>query len=185
MWQTWQLLTGVLSSRHLHNLQNLTWMSFVTEVNNTVILALPSDEDMVIAYVSEGLGPIKVAAQVGDKRFFHSTAGGRCLLAHSSQNLINKVLQSELPRMTPATIVDPDMLRKELAKIRQRGFAFDREGNFHGISAFAVPILNRDGLSIAAITSAGPSSTVSWQNRIFFIEKLQHCAPFLSVLERP
>lgn len=76
------------------------------EVNNTIILALPLDEDMVIAYVTEGLGPIKVAAQVGDKRFFHSTAGGRCLLAHSSQSLIDKVLQSELPSMTPTTIVD-------------------------------------------------------------------------------
>ena len=76
------------------------------EVNNTIILALPLDEDMVIAYVTEGLGPIKVAAQVGDKRFFHSTAGGSCLLAHSSQSLIDKVLQSELPSMTPTTIVD-------------------------------------------------------------------------------
>ena len=35
------------------------------EVNNTIILALPLDEDMVIAYVTEGFGPIKVAAQVG------------------------------------------------------------------------------------------------------------------------
>lgn len=148
-------------------------------LHNTVVLALPIDSGMVIAYVTEGLGPIKVVAQLGEKRPFHSTAGGKCLLAYSPVNRIEQVLKTDLPRLTPATIVDPKVLEEELIRIRNRGFSFDSEGHYVGISAFAVPLLDNSGLPVAAITTAGPSNVVLWEKRDFFVEKLKAAAESL------
>lgn len=164
----------LLAKPHLEQLRN--------EVNNTVVLALPSDSGIVIALVLEGLGPIKVAAQVGDRRHYHSTSDGKCLLAYSSAALIDKVLESNLPQLTPSTITDHEILKKELKKIRQRGFSFDSGGNFLGINAFSVPVSKTNGSPIAAITIAGPSSTVIWKKRTFFVEKLKSTAATISSL---
>ena len=70
----------LIAKSYLDNLRN--------ELENTVVLALPQDNGMVIAYVTEGLGPLKVVAEVGEKRHFHSTAGGKCILAFSPAHRI-------------------------------------------------------------------------------------------------
>lgn len=146
------------------------------ELENTVVLALPQDNGIVIVYVTEGLGPLKVVAQVGELRHFHTTAGGKAFLAFAPSHRIEQVLKSDLVKKTDSTIVDPAELKKELDKTRKRGFAFDAGGYFEGVSAFAVPLLDNSGLPIAAITVAGPSSTITWQKRDFFVDKLKKAA---------
>lgn len=172
--RSFQSTVVLLAKPYLDQLRN--------EINNTVVLALPSGDDIIIAHVAEGLGPIKVAAQVGDRRHYHATSDGKCLLAFSSPSYIDKVLLSPLLRMTPKTIVDPEHLRKELKKIHQQGFSFDCEGNFLGISAFSVPLLNMNHSPIAAITIASPSGSVTWKEKNFFVERLKSTAATLSSL---
>ena len=147
-----------------------------SELNQTVVLEIPSGSHTLVTYVTEGLGPIKIAARIGDRHYYHISAGGKCILAYSSQVFIDEVLHSDLPQLTPKTNVDCNALANDLKKIRKSSFAFDGEGNNPGINAFAVPVFDSDGLPVAAVVTAGPSNTVTWKERSLLVEKLQRTA---------
>lgn len=146
------------------------------DLHQTVVLEIPVGDRAMVIYVTEGLGPIKISAQVGDRHRYHSSAGGKCLLAFSSQELINDILNSELRAFTPKTIVDPEELGKELDAIRGSGFAFDNQGNNMGISAFAVPVFEKEGAPVAAIVTAGPSNQIVLEKRRYFVKGLLDAA---------
>jgi len=146
------------------------------DLQHTVVLEIPVGECAMVVYVTEGLGPIKISAQVGDRHCYHTSAGAKCILAFSSQETIDGVLDSELRSFTPKTITDPGKLNKELNSIRKNGFAFDDEGNNPGISAFAVPLIDKEERAVAAIVTAGPSNQMAWEQRHFFIKQLRNAA---------
>lgn len=150
------------------------------ELNQTVVLEIPSGDHTVVTYVTEGLGPVKIRATVGDWHSYHTSAGGKCILAFAAENVVDRVLQSELPRLTPQTIVEPEKLAKELGKIRKTGFAFDGEGSNTGICAFGLPVFIEKNHVAAAIVAAGPTNLVSWEEREFFVEKMQTTADKIS-----
>jgi len=147
-----------------------------SEINQTVVLEIPSGSRTLVTYVTEGLGPIKIAARVGDKHYYHTSAGGKCILAFSTQEFIDELLNSDLPQLTPKTIIDPKTMADVLEKTRKRSFGFDGEGSNLGINAFAVPVFDSDNFPIAAIVTAGASHTVTWKQRHFLVEKLQRTA---------
>ena len=146
------------------------------ELRQTVVLEIPVGDRVMVIYVTEGLGPIKISAQVGDRHCYHSSAGGKCLLAFSSKEFVKTILYSELQSFTPKTITDSEELGKELEAICASGIAFDDEGNNSGISAFAVPVLDKEGRPLAAIVTAGPSHQMVWEQRELFIHELQDAA---------
>lgn len=145
-------------------------------LNQTVILETPSEDRVVTAYVTEGLGPIKIEAGVGDNHYYHASAGGKCILAFSNEDFIRNILQPGLPQVTPTTIVNAQVLWEELEEIRSSSFAFDAEGNWTGINAFAVPVFDRDEVPVAAIVAAGAANIITWQEKKVFVEKLKATA---------
>lgn len=62
----------------------------------------------------------------------------------------------KLQPVTPNTITRWDQLLGEIAEIRQRGYAFDREENSLGICAVAVALRNPAG-EIASISIPAPA----------------------------
>jgi DNA-binding IclR family transcriptional regulator len=146
------------------------------DLQQTVVLEIPVVDRVMVIYVTEGLGPIKISARVGDRHCYHTSAGGKCILAFSSKEFISDILSSKLQSFTPKTIIDPEELGKQLHAIRRSGFAFDNEGNNPGISAFGVPVFDKEGVAVAAIVSAGPSNQMVWGQRTFFVKGLQDVA---------
>ncbi len=61
-----------------------------------------------------------------------------------------------LPRLTENTITDKRELEKELGKVREQGFALDREENEKDVCCVAAPIRNYQGEVIAAISISSP-----------------------------
>ena len=150
------------------------------DIGQTVVLEVPSDNHTVLAHVAETYGPFRIKGGVGDMHHYHISAGGKCILAFSSEEFIARILNSELLAMTPKTIVQPSEIRAELAKIREVGFAYDGECNNLGINAFGVPIVDRDGRPIAGLVIAGASNLVSWNQRSRFVEALKQSAEKIS-----
>lgn len=66
-------------------------------LDQTVVLELPFGDRAMVVYVTEGLGPIRISARLGDRRYYHSSAGGKCILAFSSDEFIKVVLNGDLP----------------------------------------------------------------------------------------
>jgi DNA-binding IclR family transcriptional regulator len=91
----------------------------------------------------------------------HSTSPGKVLLAHSPDEVCERVIAHGLQRYTPRTLADAGELRSELAAVRAQGFAVDREEFVRGTSSVAVPIFSRDRHSVAAISVLATSDRLA------------------------
>lgn len=80
----------------------------------------------------------------------HTTGVGKVLLANQPQPAIERYLSASLTRPTHHSITDPELLRTELALVRQRGYAITREEMTAGSGSIAVPIV-RNGKCVAAV----------------------------------
>lgn len=90
--------------------------------------------------------------------YAHCTAVGKVLLAHlEAPHLATFFTDRELDRHTPKTITTKAALDRELANVRNQGYAQTRDELCEGISAYAVPIRDPWGGVFAAIGASAPS----------------------------
>lgn len=99
-----------------------------------------------------GRRSVPVVTQVGSDLPLHATGAGKVLLAYAPAALRDAVLAAPLTRHTSATITDPDELRRDLTAVRRRGYAVTRDEMTVGASSVGVPIRNRDGAIVAALS---------------------------------
>jgi len=85
----------------------------------------------------------------------HCTAVGKVLLAFQADEkkeaLLNRLV---LKRFTKDTITDINLLRKELEKIRKKGYALDLEEHEENVTCIGVPIRNINSDVVASISIA-------------------------------
>jgi DNA-binding IclR family transcriptional regulator len=103
-----------------------------------------------------------VESRVGGTLPAYCTAVGKAMLAYLPREYAEKVARAPMPRLTPYTIDTPAKLYRELGKIHDAGLAFDREELSKGSVCVAAPILDAQGMAIAAlsVTSWASSSTL-------------------------
>lgn len=92
-----------------------------------------------------------VPSRVGGRMPAYCTATGKAILAFSDPAAVELVLGRGLRPRTARTLVRPLALRSELAAVRERGVAYDREESFRGISCVAAP-LRGAGRAVAAVS---------------------------------
>jgi Bacterial transcriptional regulator/Substrate binding domain of ABC-type glycine betaine transport system len=90
------------------------------------------------------------------------------------------VLKAGLERRTPATITDPEALRAELDRIRQRGWACTVEELETGLNTVAAPVRGADGSVVAGLSASGPSYRLGTESFPELAKKLQAGADEIS-----
>jgi DNA-binding IclR family transcriptional regulator len=100
---------------------------------------------------------------VGKQTPLHCTSNGKVLLAFLPEAERIRLLDQPLQRFTPRTITDVKTLEKQLARVRDEGWAFTLEELEVGLNAVAAPVCGTDGLVRAAVSVAGPSYRVTPQ----------------------
>jgi DNA-binding IclR family transcriptional regulator len=131
----------------------------------TVHLAvLDADEVINIEQIS---GPhlVRDTNWVGRRTPLHCVANGKALLAFQPLSAIERTLAGALPRFTERTIVEPERLRAELARVRERGYAQALGEVEEGLHAVAAPVRDGTGAVVAAVSVSGPAYRVK-ANRI-------------------
>lgn len=135
------------------------------------LIAYEPTHSVAIDYV-DGIGPLKYAVTLGQRWPLHATGGGKLYLAQYDDETVRELLsEQELERVTPQTIVDVDVLVAEIAEVRTRGWARQREEIHEGISGFAAPVVDREGQLLAAIIVMGPTARID-QNEKRIVEAL-------------
>jgi DNA-binding IclR family transcriptional regulator len=84
-------------------------------------------------------------------------AGAKTILAHSPPEFVDHCLKGRLNRFTENTIVSKKQFRQLLEEVRQTGLAYDKGERYEDARAIAAPILNHDGIAVAAVVIAGPA----------------------------
>lgn len=134
----------------------------VAETRETVHLAILHDFDVVYVDKVDGMQPVKMASQIGNRMPAHSTGLGKALLASLEQDQWPVYVQKKgLTKFTPHTIDNPEVFYAHLQEVRERGYAIDDCENEDGIRCVAVPVRNHRGKTIAAISISGWSLTMT------------------------
>ena len=94
---------------------------------------------------------------VGQRTPMHATSAGKVFMAHMDPEQLDALLEHGLETYTPHTIVDPAVLRREVALVRERGYASTADEHEIGLAAIAAPIRTLDGHVIAAVAASGPT----------------------------
>jgi DNA-binding IclR family transcriptional regulator len=92
----------------------------------------------------------------------HYTAAGKAILAHLPDERVHEIIaQRGLPNKTDNTITESEALFKELAEIRERGYAYNDEEELRGFRAIGAPIKNAESEVLGSLSISGPTSYFS------------------------
>jgi DNA-binding IclR family transcriptional regulator len=114
--------------------------------------------EVVYLAVVEGSGPLRVRVAPGGRVPAHATAVGKALLAYQPPEVVAGLT---LPAETATTITSAAALRQQLAEVRARGFAVNREEHLAGVGAVSVPVMIDQGLPLFGVSVAFPLVTGS------------------------
>lgn len=99
---------------------------------------------------------VKMSVQVGSSFPLHAGATGKAFLAWLSDVEQERYLAGDLEPVTPDTLVDPVLLRRELDQIRKQGFAVSMGERQAGAGSVAAPVLDYRQIPVAVISVCGP-----------------------------
>lgn len=101
---------------------------------------------------------LRVFNRIGYQAPLYCTAAGKVLLSGYSEVQLKRYLKEvELVALTANTITSRLELRRELQRVRQRGFAYDVEECEEGACCAAVPLKVLGQRLIAALSISGPA----------------------------
>lgn len=93
---------------------------------------------------------------IGTRGPLYCGGAGKAMLAMSEAEQ-ERVFAAPLVSLTPHTITDHDVLRREIAAIRGRGYSLDHDEVVVGVHCVGMPILDRNGHPVGAVSISGPS----------------------------
>ena len=102
-----------------------------------------------------------IPTRVGGRQPAHCAAVGKALLAYNEHTDVVDLAT----RKTRYSISTRAQLTAELAKVRARGVAFDREESLAGFGCVAAPI-GAPGEAVAAVSLCGPMSRMAFDQRL-------------------
>lgn len=152
-------------SEKFHEVVNVSILDeTVKELPKTILIhkELPSGNSLIT--VNPPLGASSEA---------HYSAVGKCLLAYTSEEMLNSYQCTELPVYTKNTISTWDGLMNELEVVREQGYAIDNEDYEIGLTCIAAPIIDASGHAIAAMSLSGPSERMRKHDYRILIEELK------------
>ncbi|MGD6749522.1 IclR family transcriptional regulator [Streptomyces sp. BH105] len=123
-----------------------------------------------------------VTPKVGLRRPLHSTALGKVLLAWPRPGDAGPESLPPLPAFTERTIVEHDVLRQELDRVREDGHALNDGESAHGVRTLAVPVLDRGGHARFALAVRATPDLITTASLPWFLERTRACARALEVL---
>ena len=124
----------------------------------TATLEVLLGREVLILDESVGSHVIGTLPSVGTRWPAHATSTGKVLLAQLEEADLEGFLLVPLVPLTARTITRARALERELARVRERGYATSNEELEPGFVAVGVPVRGADGRVVAAISVGGPRS---------------------------
>jgi DNA-binding IclR family transcriptional regulator len=113
-------------------------------------------EHGMVTYVAKVAPPgaFPVHTKVGAQLEAYCSGLGKVLLAAlPTEQMEGVIMDGALVALTPYTITNAQALRGELERVRKQGYATDDRENHANMRCIAVPVLDRDGRAVAALSA--------------------------------
>ena len=158
--QLFALASLVLGQTELRNVALTPMKKLSLETAHSVFLMVRADTEAVCIGRVECPDGLQLALNIGSRRPLHGSGIARVFMASLSEAELESLLAKPLSRFTPFTMTDPDQLRQEILKTRQRGYSISTNEFIIGARSIGVPIRDFSGRVIAALGIGGTVDTL-------------------------
>lgn len=148
-----------------------------TLTGETVHLAQMDQGQVLYVDKRNAAKPVEMFSQAGKVGPAYCTGVGKAMLAFLSEAEVEAAISRQsFHRFGDQTLDTPEKLRAELAAIRARGHAFDREEHEPGIICCAAPILARNGRVLGALSVTSTTARSSLAALEAEADRIKSCA---------
>jgi DNA-binding IclR family transcriptional regulator len=149
----------------------------VDEIGETCNFTMLDGAEVVYLDRVETPEKVRLHMEVGSRVPLHCTASGKLFLSQLPPEEARRLLgPGPLKRYTERTVVDPELLQRELNRISASGIGTDAGEYLAGSVCLAVPVKNRAERVCAAIAVHGPAPRVTLKKAHQFIPQLRQAA---------
>jgi DNA-binding IclR family transcriptional regulator len=132
------------------------------DLDETVHLTILDGWEVLYIECFESVKQLRTYSVIGVRAPLHCTAVGKAILAYFTDKQLGQMIKAMgLPRFTDNTITDREKLDRELAIIRNRGYAVDDAEHEGGVRCIGAPIHNHESQVMASISVSGPSQRMT------------------------
>lgn len=153
--------TGVafLKRTNLSDVGRPVMRRLMEQTGETANLAVRDGAEVVFIGQVETQNPIRAFFPPGSRTPMHASGTGKAILAALPEDhLLTLLKRAGLRGFTEHTHVTPKALFDDLAQTRARGWSFDRNERYDGMSCIGSAIFNDRGEPCAGVSISGPSS---------------------------
>ena len=155
------LCRSVVGNLDLREVARPCMTSLMRQTGITVHLAVLEGNEAVIIDKAEAPGSTAGADWVSRRLDINCTGVGKALAAFLPDAQFDAVIASQhFARHNDNTIVTVRRLKRELARVREQGWALDDEEDEIGVRCVGVPILGGNQQALAAISLAGTTEQI-------------------------
>lgn len=163
-------------------------------LGDTIFLLVRSSFDAICLDRSEGPFPIRsFTGDIGGRVALGVGQGSLAILAFLPEAEREEVIRYNLPRVREFGVLDEVYLRTEIDKVRELGYAGRNTGLLEGMAGVGVPVLDREGRAVAALSVGTISARLSADRLPTVVDLLKREAtaigarinPFDATLRRP
>lgn len=151
----------VVSSLDLRKEAAEPLLNLYEEIHQSVLLAVAQGDILTYVYRKEVPHGLKVASLAGPTRPLVFGAFGAVTMAYMEDEQVDKLLRQPIPKFTPSTVTDSNVIRQRFAQIRENRVFVETDEAILGVTGIAAPVFNADGAFVAAAGIDGPSVQLS------------------------
>ncbi|MEH7255443.1 IclR family transcriptional regulator [Neobacillus niacini] len=139
---------------------------------STFLTILDKDEGVTVE-VNEPENKVKFSVSVGSRSPLYVGASYRSILAFMTDDYIENYLKTyELKQYTENTMAEPGVLREELLKIKEQGYAISQGEYTPDVLALAIPVFSAHQGVKGSITVSGPTYRLTREKILSFLPLL-------------
>jgi IclR family KDG regulon transcriptional repressor len=148
------LITSVLD---VHQEAEKILIDLHIKTRQTVLMAVSDGDQIVYIFKRENYEGLKFSSLVGQRRPFIYGVLGPVLLAYLPDKLIEHILSIPVPKHTPYTNTDTNLIRQRMSQIKKDGFYIESDETNIGVTGIGAPVFNATKEITAAVGVVGPS----------------------------
>lgn len=146
----------------------------VASCKETVNLGLLDAGEVVVINTVESPQAVRMSSKIGNRRFLHSTALGKVMLAGLMDKEVKRLLRLKgTPKLTDETITSKADVLAEVQKVRQEGWALDNQENELEGRCIGAPVMGPSGQVLAALSISGPVFRMSMERAHSLVGELK------------
>lgn len=132
--------------------------SLMELTGETANLAVMDTTEVVFVAQVETTNPVRAFFSAGTRALMHSSGIGKALLSQMPKRQLETLLRTAgLPQYTSQTLSSPAALYENLKVTAHRGWSFDQEERYEGMSCVGAAIRNAQGNLVGGLSVSGPS----------------------------